>query len=780
MNAVKKIYFVFGFIFGMQSLHVPGSDIICTKVWALQSSPLHSVSSNSFPIITENPVLLKKLKRHFQKKSVSEQKIQEFLIKTGYYSSEIVKTKSFYVIKNPIKVIFMFKGQSFFTEKDLRKFIKIDVNTAGPQFYNFVEKVIREAYQKKSFLKVKIEKKTFRKRWKQWIYLNISEGPRIRISELKVKGVFSQPRIKYENFIRNNSTELIKRGFYNKKDLEEGYENLIHHLRSQGYLQSKIYSDRVFLEDDKAFITVNLEEGSLTLIQDIKIQNTKTIPVWEILSHIKSRPQSPLKIDLLEEDLSGIEHLYKSKGYLNIKITNREDVIQYTLGERYASIVIQIDEGSRAFVSRIEFKGLKKVKEGMVKNLLKFKSGDILTPKKKELSLQALGTTGLFTDVSLNEKYLEDQFKVSALFKERKPRSLKGGLGINSRRGFTTRAYSEIAHNNLFGWGRAFILRGTGEVNFNRQNPFFGHEFLGRYKEIFIPGYGYQGDINFSYSKNRFKDIGDDINFVRKTKIRFFINKRIYKSLKAKWNIWSFENRREACTQSDCPENPQSIGSTGFHFVWDKRDNIFDPLEGRIHTLTTEWASPFLGSTTNIAYLKMDLQNQFYTTFLKKYTLGFSIKGGWIAGIQGSQYIPASRAFILGGQDSLRGYNGNIEEERIPRKRHAPIESANAPLQLQKGDFIENVLSSYYGLLKIDFRFPVFKGFQGVFFYDLGIVSLKGGSKAVPFNESYGHSAGFGIRYRNFLIPIGLDIAFKLPPKYEEDSEYRIHFAIGW
>ena len=81
------------------------------------------------------------------------------------------------------------------------------------------------------------------------------------------------------------------------------------------------------------------------------------------MSHIKSRAQSPLKFDLLEEDINSIEKLYKSQGYLNMKITNKENIIQYTPGERYASIIIKIDEGPKAFISKITVEGLKRTKE---------------------------------------------------------------------------------------------------------------------------------------------------------------------------------------------------------------------------------------------------------------------------------------------------------------------------------------------------------------------------------------------------------------------------------
>ena len=784
MTDFKKFYFfifvIFScFAFGETNVSLQQKDMDFLNQPS-QKMTRDSLFLNPQRIISKNKNLARDINRYFRKKQISKKKIQKFLITNSYYQSAVIKSETAYIIENPVKTIFVFKGNYFFNEKKIRKFVNINENKAGAFFYSFVKTAIKNAYQNQGFLKIKIKKSTVRKNWKEWIYLNISEGPRIRIAELKIKGLLSQPNSQYENFIRNNSSDLIKEGFYSKKDLEVGYKNLINHLKSQGYLQSKIYSDRIFFKKDKAFITIHLEEGPLTIIRDIQIQNAQALPVWEILSHIQSRIQSPLQIDLVLQDLDSIDQLYKSKGYLNMKITNKEDIIQYTPGERYASILIQIDEGPKAFISKISIKGLRKTKEKMVRDLLKFKVGDVLTPLKKEQAIQSLGATGLFTDMSFTEAMEGDQLEVSALFKERKPRSLGGGFGANSQRGFTIRAYSEMAHRNLFGWGRALIAKGSGQVNLTQWEPFLEYEASGRYKEVFIPGYGYQGDISLSRSQNVFNYSIDNIDFVKKTQISFFINKNINKDLKMRWNIWSFENRREACTQAVCLENPQQIGSTSFNVVWDKRDNIFDPSSGKLSSFTAELSSPLLGSSSDIAFVKADFQNQLYWTFMRSYTLGLTVKGGLIHAIQNSQYIPVSRSFILGGQNSVRGYDGDIEGERIPSKKYALIETANAALQLRKEGVIENALASRYGVLNIDFRFPLFKDFKGILFYDLGVVYLAGQSKKVL---DYGHSVGIGFRYQTFLIPVGLDIAYKLrPAQFAETttSSYRFHFAIGW
>ena len=744
--------------------------------------------SESFSVATDNKELLNSLKKTFNNKAVFNSDLQKFLLENSYYSSELIQKNGDTIIKNPYKIIFVFKGNHFFKKKELKKFIKIDETKLGAFFHVFIEKEIKRIYQEEGFLKVKIDKTETKAGWKKWIFFNISEGPRVYIGELKVKGLLSQSPSKYENFIIENSTERIKIDVYNKKDLEKGYKNLINHLKSEGYLQSKIYSDRVFFKDNKAFITINLEEGPLTLIKDIQIKNEKLVPVWEILSHMESRIQSPLKVDTVQKDLKRIEDLYKSKGYMEIKIMNREDVIKYIPGNRYANIFIEINEGPKAFISKISFIGLKKAKTELIESLLKFKTGDILTPLKKEKSLQALGETGLFSNISLEEQMQNKALEITGIFKERSLRSLRGGVGINSQRGLTTRAWTELTHRNLFGWGRALVAKGISQVNLTQEQAFFEYEFSGRYKEVFIPKYGYQGDVNLSHARSLFNPSEKNNNFIKKTQLQFFINKKLSERLNLEWNVFSFESRKSACIQNNCPSKPQQIVSTNAKVYFDKRDNIFDPSKGYLSSWLVEWADPHLGGDKEIAFIKTDIKSSFYWSFLENYTLALTLKGGIISTIQNSQYIPVSRSFILGGQTSLRGYDGHIEGERIPRKRYAPINTANEALRLKKEKLEEHVINSQYGLVKINFRFPIFKELKGLVFYDFGAVYLKSLSQSLL---DYGHSVGLGLRYQIFLIPVGLDIAFQLPPKEciqlgnnkskEDNCAYsRLHFSIGW
>ena len=779
-----------------------------------------------FKIQTENKDLKNRLKKYFKNKPLSIKEIQAYLIENGFYLSQVVQSKQVFIIKNPAHVIFSFSGNAFFTEREILKNLKIDEGKSGPGLYDFMENEIKSLYRKKGFLRVRVEKAIQRKQHIERVLFRIFEGPRARLTRIVFKGALSRPPVYYESFVRNNSGPLVKQGFYNKKDLENGALRLINHLKGEGRLLAKIYSDRVSFEKDKAFVAIHLEEGPLVLIRDIQILGAEGVPVWEILSLMESKAQSPLKMAVLKKDFASIEKLYKSRGYLKMRIKNKQEAVNYIPGERYASLSLVIEQGPKLFVSSIQIKGLIYTHPLLVKSLLRFKEGEALTSGKRESSIQALGETGLFSDISLHEETQGDLVHLTVMLKERKRRSLKGALGLNTQRGLTGRIRSQISHNNLFGWGRSLSLGGDIELSRINKKYFFEYEILGKYGEVFSPSDNWRGDVNLSHSDRIFNYSAraQSANFVEKTNIGFFLNRKISKEFKMRWNIYSFENRQERCLKA-CPGSSQQIAGSKFQLLWDGRDNIFDPSRGSLSSVSIETALPHLGSSREIAFVKGDVQSRWYVSLFKKATLGLALKGGWIGALQGQNDIPVSRAFILGGRDSIRGYDGRLEGARIPGPSKAHIESANSALKIRrrpnppppssqsslaggpaspslaekgaglsqaspqslgflpcstedKNIFCEKAFESFYSLLNLELRFPLLENVKGSVFYDAGAVWMKGKKSGTVMD--FGHSIGLGFRYQIFLLPLGLDIAYRIKPAEGEKSRYNIHFSIGW
>ena len=726
------------------------------------------VSQRFLRIKTDNKDLEKQIQNRFKnKRPFTKEKILNFLVKQGYFKSRVTENSEGFAVTAPFKMIFILKGNQFFSDYEIKKLIKANSENRGAGFEEALISSLKAVYQAQGFKKISIEKRKVSKDWKEWIYLTFQEGPRIKIANISLTGLMSRPSRFYVNFIKSNSSPLIKNGYFNKKDLEGGYKNLVLFLKKNGYLQSRIYSDKITYKNNKAYITVNLDEGPLTLVKSITFSGNQIFSHSTLAALMKSRIFEPLRLKELEQDFISLETFYKNKGYLQMKILNRKDVISYSGKSSYVNIHINLQEGVQSRISRILIKDTRRMKESFIKNLLKFKVGEVLSLKKIGDSQNTLNSLGVFSRVSIDFDE-EEESTVTVSLKEKKPRLIRAGAGVNTERGLTTRAYTEFVHRSLFGRGRSVFGKLGGQLNLIEPQPVFGYELSGVYQEIFLPGQNIKGNVGVSRVRSIFNYTEKEINGVRKHNIRFFIEKQFNPLLRIKWSLWNFETRQEFCIyRTDCAANLQSIGATGLTLNYDKRDNIFNPSKGLFFSFSGEYASSWLGSSSHIQFSKLSLQNRFYIPFLENYVLALELRGGVLFS---AKNIPVSRAFILGGHTTIRGYDGNIEGERIPNSTDVPIDTANESLKLRQSS---PVTSSQYGLLKLEIRFPLLKSFKGSIFYDGGGVYLKGAGDSLL---DLGHSAGIGLRYETFF-PIGLDFAYKLPPKKGKD--FRFHFAIG-
>lgn len=726
-------------------------------------------AKNPMGIKTDNRDLEKGIQNQFRNESdLTKEKLTKFLLKEGYFKSRIEKTPEGFSITNPFKMIFILTGNHFLKNYKIKKLIK-----ETPKGHGFEDNLIdslKSAYQAKGFQKITITTKKVVKGWKEWVYLAFHEGPRVKIAEIQLSGLISRSPDFYVDFIKSNSSSLIKQGYFNKKDLEIGYKNLVLFLKKNGYLGSRIYSDRITYKDNKVYVTVNLDEGPLTLIRSITFSGNQAFSHPHLSALMNTKIFEPLRLKILEEDLLTLEEFYKNQGYLQMKVLNKKDIISQSEKSSYASIHITIKEGPQSHISEILVEGTVRAKQDFIRKLLKFKTGEVLSLKKIRDSRSSLNALGIFSRMSIDWTDDADSI-VTVSLTEKNPRLIRSGMGMNTERGLTARAYTDFTHRNLFGWGQSLFGKAGGQVNLLEKTPVFEYELSGVYQELLFPEQNIKGSLGLSRTRSLFNYTEKDINGVRKHNIRFLTEKKIPPSIRLNWSVWDFETRQQFCIyKAHCPKKFQSIGSSRITLIYDKRNNIFNPSKGLWWSLMGEYGSSLLGSSSNIQFSKISQQFRFYVPITRQYTMASELSAG---ALFSTKSIPVSRAFILGGQTTIRGYDGHIEGERIPNKKDVPIETANESLKLKE---THTVTSSYYGLFKLETRFPLFKSFKTVIFYDAGAVYLKSRKRSL---FDLGHSVGIGFLYETFLIPVGLEFAYKLPPRPTGAGHFRFHFAIG-
>ena len=730
------------------------------------------------------------------------------------FNRERNKVKINYVIENPIRYEFIFEGNQYFSEGHLIDAIELEkVIGATTSFAPDVADRIRKAYLNIGFANIAVDykEKSFLKTFKEQVRFKINEGLRVRIRNLEVDGQLSRPPKYYSQFIRNNSSDTISLGYYNRKDFETGSKNLTNELRNQGYLQGKITATKTTFSKSKEFsdTTITLDEGVQTIIKEINFKGNTEVPGTDLLSHMSVLPGSPLNQDELESSIQSIKDYYHSAGYLEMQLLNEnEKLVSFNETNTEARLNFQIREGPRIIVAAIEIQGLSQTKPYVIERELSFKVGDYLTQEKLKETTYHLQKLQLFSAVDIHtdaDGTNTPRRTVIINVSEEDAGLLNPGLGLNNEHQLTYRGFMAFGYKNLEGTGRGISARGDLWYSTDPTIQYLeNRETLGYYEPHILNTLN-NGRVNLT-REDRFQAAvlgtsADDPNagkaiIQNKTQADFLIERELSRHIKLTLYAWEFSKIQDHFRFDPVAIDPITlyvdVAKIGPTFEFDYRDDIFNPTRGSYIKTQFFYSDPILGSSSDahnyVRFFKTDNSFTNYQRMNKAGTYVWvnQLRGGYISNLNQTSEtytnlypqpgypnlpiavsgFPSTEAFALGGPTTIRGFGPN---EQFPNVYDL------APRGNGDITSFKYTTETYYYLLKSELRFPMFKanGFSigGAIFYDAGGVIVNQSTSISP--DSYRHSAGFGIRINTPVGPVNADIGFKLNPRTRYAGTYR-------
>ncbi|MCB9026583.1 MAG: BamA/TamA family outer membrane protein [Bdellovibrionaceae bacterium] len=734
-------------------------------------------------------------RNYFKDKGYLRSKLSQ--IKVDYNETKTQATL-FYEILNPFRyeiVIKQIKKQSDnkgLNELELRHGIALknfEVSSLDPAIE--VEQKVRQLYLKKGFANVQVNTRLLEKSDKffKQILVFVDEGPRVRIDSLNVVGRISRPENYYVDFIFDNSSDTFRSKYYIRKDLELGYDNLITHLKNQGFLSAKIQSSRIEYNNkkDRVKIQIVIDEGPLTQILRLRFDGVKDFSPLTLSKIIDLKTDSPLRLKLVEESINKLKNFYKTRGYLEMKILNENDkLITYNTSGTEASIDFKIYEGPKIIINSISIEGNDFTQEEVILKEIELKPGEILTNKRIEEVIRRLTRLGFFSRVTL--RTLEEGTSLAyrtviISVSERKPGLFRSGIGVTSEEDLTLRGFIGSSYNNLYGTGRGISGRVELKSNVTKSKNLQGRATMG-YFEPYLFQSRTRGRVNLSYEleERDYKKESDTAQMRESNRMDFLLEREFSKNLKLTWTAWSIETERNFEKPASGNSTESHIAALGPLFEWDYRNNPFLPTNGHYTRWETEFSNPILGSSEGVDYFRTDLKYSFYIPISETDIVwANNVSGGYLKNLDNdiTSGVPSSRSFFLHGQSKIRGYGGSSREEHIPNdSQYRDLTGTRVT-----GD------SNYY-LFKTELRIPI-KSLEPMalaLFYDIGAIQFSDSDKQCTFYDNelktcmstdpIRQSVGIGIHLRTPLGPIVLELAKKIAPHKGERLD-RIHFSIG-
>ncbi|HMN69469.1 MAG TPA: POTRA domain-containing protein, partial [Bdellovibrionales bacterium] len=750
----------------------------------------------------------RKLTTERARKLVSD--LNEYLIDNRYLATEIIgpdahynpaKTEAFLrvEVREPYRWEFYFSGHDYLTQTglykalDLRNEERKNLDPAGEGGER-----IRREYLERGFPNAGVQTKILNPQgsYLKRVYYAIEEGPRVKIRSIDVQGRVSRNSKYYQKFIMNNSSDLVKEGYYNRQDLERGFKNLVTELRNQGFLRARTLSSRVEYGEKKSEVTVHLllEEGPQTQIRALDFEGNKFFSNFELSQVTGLETNRSLKLNEFEASLDKLKMFYRNQGFLEMRLLNEsEDVIQYNDKGTQARIVFRIFEGPRIRVNAIVIEGNTFTKSRVILKEADFKVGEVLTPQKLEEATVRLNKLGLFqrADVQTLEEGTNVAERTLIInVTERDPGLFRFGGGVNNERGVTMRGFTGIGYNNLGGTGRA--ISGRVEVRSNvSEVKYPEHEIAAGYLEPFIFNTRTRGRVNLTRSERvfAFKKANDEARITTSNRVDFLAERDLTRYMKLTWKTCSLDSSREferhgRClsetdpdaeidpTRGKCPAITMQVATIGPTLDIDYRDNPFLPTRGSFTRFVVDYSRPDLGSSDGVEFWRGEMNHTQYTrVYGPRWVWANSARAGYLRNLNGDYDetktgVPTSYAFLLGGIYTVRGFDSSSDTERIPK---------------DSGDFkvIRNTqrlikTNSQYYLIKSELRFPIVGEHGGVLFYDGAAVFVSG----IHFDRPYRDAVGVGYRYNTPVGPVAADLAFKIGPDKPEKI-FRFHLSIG-
>ena len=505
------------------------------------------------------------------------------------------------------------------------------------------------------------------------------------------------------------------------KTVPEGVQVIYHVMENPVYQKTDVEGNTV-LNKQRVASFFDLEQGKIANLKDIN-----------------------KCVQKLEEE-------YRSNGYILARVT---DVHM----EKDGTLKVAVNEG---IVEGFKVKGNVKTKDYVVTREMKLKKGEPFNAKDARRSMQRVYNLGYFEDVNikLNPGREPNGVEVEISVVEMNTGTFGIGAGYSNADGFV--GMVSIGDKNFRGIGDKINLRWEfgGEDNknydFSYTRPWLDDKETSATINLYditneYADYNIDGDEIARYDKKR---RGQEITFSRRTHNEFVSN---YITIKNRDDIYKGEadgyendpnqyyepgfNKSDKFEKDWMPENymdrrKENFGVTRsitFGRVYDSRDNIYDPHEGKRIGYSVEWAG---GMGGDFDFTKWTADWRYYFRAGGESVWALNLGAGYASGD-----MPLSQRFTMGGSDTLRGYEDD---------------------QFRGNSMLKATL---------EYRFPIVKKVQGVLFTDNGYAWDKRHEDEFDMGLLK-NSYGVGLRINSPLGPVKLDYG------YGEDGG-KFHFSFG-
>ncbi|MDW8260686.1 MAG: outer membrane protein assembly factor BamA, partial [Gammaproteobacteria bacterium] len=306
------------------------------------------------------------------------------------------------------------------------------------------------------------------------VKIDIKEGKRARIRQINIVGNerFSDAEIldTFELRTPNWLSWYRQDDRYARESLQGDLEKLRSYYMDRGYANFDLASTQVAIapEKDDIFITINIDEGQVYKLGEIKLAGTFVVPEAQLRQLLLVKPGDIYNRKLITSTQELIQNRLGIDGYAFAKVDPVPTPVE---GKNEVGLTFFIDPGNRVYVRHIVFKGVSKINDEVLRREMRQLEGAWLSNVLVERSKQRLQRLPYIEKVESETKPVPgsaDLVDIEFDIKEGPSAQLGGGIGYSESQSFILNG--NYADSNFLGTGERIAI----DLNSGRYAKLYG------------------------------------------------------------------------------------------------------------------------------------------------------------------------------------------------------------------------------------------------------------------------------------------------------------------
>ncbi len=690
------------------------------------------------------------------------------LYATGFYTDVRLEVENdvliVFLVERPAIAQIDISGAKEFTKDNLKDGLKTagisEAKIFDRSLLDRAEKEIKRQYTSRGFYSATVTTTvTPLERNRISLTFTIEEGEVSKIVDINIIGAsaFSESALLKEFELTTGGwfSWFTKDDQYSKQKLSGDLEKLKSYYLNRGYLEFNIESTQVSITPDKEkiYITVNIVEGPVYKISDIKFQGELKITEAEMRSLLLFKSGETFSRQKIVDSVKRISDRLGNDGY---SFANINPVPDADRANKTASFTMFVDPGRRVHIRRINVQGNSRTRDEVVRREMRQLESAWYSNEKIARSKERLERTSFFEDINIETPTVpgsNDQVDLNVTVKERNTGSLQFGVGYSGAEKLTISA--SVSQANIFGTGNQLSFR----INNSRVTKAYEVSYLNPYWTVdgIARGFDvYQRDIDTaSLTTGEYTSKSTGVG------VRFGVPVTEYDGLnfglgweRTNLGLDGFSPARYIDYVNTFGSKSDTFrGSLGFSR--DTRDSIYFPRNGYLLEAGGEIGLP----GGDIKFYRFQSKAQYLRPIWGPIVLNANFEFGYANGY-GGKPLPFFKNFYAGGVDSVRGFE---QSSLGPRDTNGDYIGGNRRI---------------VGNLELLFPMPGVKGDKSVrlsTFVDIGNVFAAGEKIRLGDLRS---SVGFGVSWFSPVGPLKFSLAKPIKQKADDKIE-RFQFLLG-